>query len=349
MTGVDIPYDAWQEKNLPDYLFFNYRVIAADGKQLKESRDLASLQTSLNDFVDESPPSQQTHALEQDNVDASALDELPEQVEVKNHGIITNAYPALSVDDKQVNLRIFYSADEARASHFAGLRQLFINALSQPLRHIKSGMKNIQLLCAQYAPVGSCEHMKSQLIHRVIDQLFTHHLPRQQSEFQHLLDLHRSDISPLLDQLLSQLGEILKIYHSLQKQLKRPPLAWLDAMADIQDQLNHLLHRDFILSTEREHFDNLARYLRGIEKRLQKIQDNPQRDRTARLEISHLWDEYKKRAEVLRKNNRHSNQLEAYRWMLEEYRISLFAQEIKTRYPVSAKRLKKAWNEISDA
>jgi len=152
--------------------------------------------------------------------------------------------------------------------------------------------------------------MKTQLIQRVIDQLFTHHLPRKQSEFHYLLDLHRSDISPLLDQLLDQLGEILKIYHALQKQLKRPPLAWLDAMADIQDQLNHLLHRNFILDTEQEHFDNLARYLRAIEKRLQKIQDNPQRDRSARLEISHLWEEYKKRALALRKNNRHSAQLD---------------------------------------
>jgi len=349
MTGVEIPYDAWQENNLADYLFFNYRVIAANGELLRESRDLASLQTSLADFVDESPPSHQAHALEQDNVDASALDPLPGHIEVNNHGIITKAYPALSVADKQVNIRIYYSADEAAAAHFAGLRQLFINALSQPLRHIKSSMKNIQLLCAQYAPIGSCDHMKTQLLQRVIDQLFTHHLPRQQSEFQYLLDLHRSNISPLLDQLLDQLGEILKIYHALQKQLKRPPLAWLDAMADIQDQLNHLLHRDFILETEQEHFDSLARYLRAIEKRLQKIQDNPQRDRSARLEISHLWEEYKKRAALLRRNNRHSPQLEAYRWMLEEYRVSLFAQEIKTRYPVSGKRLKKVWNEISDA
>ena len=349
MTGVEIPYDAWQEKNLPDYLFFNIRVIAADGTQLRQSRDLASLQQSLTDFVDESPVSHQAHSLEQDNVDASALDQLPDHIEVNNHGIITKAFPALSVADKQVNIRIYYSADEAAAAHFAGLRQLFINVLSQPLRHIKSGMKNIQLLCAQYAPIGSCEQMKTQLIQRVIDQLFTHHLPRQQSEFQTLLDLHRSDVSPLMDQLLGQLADILAVYHALQKQLKRPPLAWLDAMADIQDQLNHLLHRDFILNTEQEHFDNLTRYLQAIEKRLQKIQDNPQRDRSARLEICHLWEEYKKRADMLCRNNRHSIQLEAYRWMLEEYRISLFAQEIKTRYPVSVKRLKKAWNEINDA
>lgn len=131
--------------------------------------------------------------------------------------------------------------------------------------------------------------------------------------------------------------------------MKNPPLYWLDAMTDIQDQLQHLLHKNFVLNTKNEQMDDLPRYLKAIEKRLEKIQGNPERDRKARLEISALWSEYKKRADLLIKNNHYSEQLEEYRWLIEEYRISLFAQEIKTRTPVSAKRLKKIWNDISDA
>ena len=149
--------------------------------------------------------------------------------------------------------------------------------------------------------------------------------------------------------LLKQLTDILDLYQKLQKQLKRPPIHWLDAMTDIQDQLNHLLHKNFVLDTRQEHFKNITRYLKAIQKRLDKIQSNPDRDRKSRIEISTLWNDYKKRADKLEKLQRHSEQLEEYRWMLEEYRISLFAQEIKTLIPVSAKRLKKAWNDIQDA
>lgn len=184
---------------------------------------------------------------------------------------------------------------------------------------------------------------------RMIDDVFCVHQPDSSAHFQQLLDTYRGDMEDRLTQIVKQVKKILSIYHSLQKQLKNPPLHWLDAMADIQDQLNHLLHRDFIVDTEATYFEQLPRYLMAIEKRLQKIQDNPDRDRKARLEVSVFWDDYKKRAEQLRKNRQNSSQLDAFRWLIEEYRISLFAQELKTRVPVSAKRLKKAWNEISDA
>ena len=109
------------------------------------------------------------------------------------------------------------------------------------------------------------------------------------------------------------------------------------------------MHKQFVAETDQINLDNYTRYLRAIDMRLEKIQSNPQRDRKARVEISDLWSAYKKRAENLEKNNQYSAELNNYRWLLEEYRISLFAQEIKTLVPVSAKRLKKTWNEITDA
>lgn len=349
MSGIEIPYDAWQAQNLPEYLFMNYRVLASDGKILDESRDLAALQQKYSEYADTGQASSAGHEIEQDNVDASILDSLPEFIDIDNHGIVIRAYPVLVPDGQQVNVRLSHAIDEARELHHSGLRQLFINALSQQVRFLKSSMKDIQSLCIQYAPVGNCEQLKRQVIERIIDSLFTRHHPTSALAFQQLLDQHRADMDQALNTLLSRLKDILGIFHSLQKQLKNPPLHWLDAMTDIQDQLNHLLERDFISRIDDEHFHELPRYLRGIEKRLEKIQNNPDRDRKARLEMTSLWSDYKKRAALLEKNRRVSPQLEEYRWLLEEYRISLFAQEIKTRVPVSAKRLKKAWADISDA
>lgn len=349
ITGTEIPYDAWQETKLADYLFFNFRVISADGKTLEQGRNLTKLQGVFSDFKDSSQPTQSTqNSIEQDDVDCSILDSLPADIEINNNGIIIKAYPALVTAGKKVNVRIINSLFEAQKTHHEGMRLLFINALSQQIKHAKSTLAKQQNLCAKYLSIGNCEQLKSQILFRIVDNLFTQHMPDNEKKFKQLLD-NRQNIDGELTQFIRQLSGILDFHHQLKKKLKNPPLSWLDAMTDIQEQLNNLMHPDFILHTQQGHLDNYTRYLRAIEKRLEKLQGNPERDRKSRIEISTLWDEYKKRAAALQKTHQHSEQLEQYRWLLEEYRISLFAQEIKTLSPISAKRLKKVWNEITDA
>ena len=348
ITGTEIPYDAWQESKLADYLHFNYRVISSDGNTLKQSRDINQLQQEFSSFTDSSEVKPQTNNIEKDNVTSSDLDKLSDDIEINNNGIIIKAYPVLVAHKKQINIRVINSAKEAKKKHFEGLRQLFINALPQPVKHIKTSLSKQQNLCAKYLPIGNCEQLRLQITYRIIDELFTRHLPRTEQEFIQILD-NRKNIDDLLSQVIQQLMEILNIYHQLKKRLKNPPINWLDALTDIQGQLNNLLHCDFVLQTPQENLKNFTRYLNAIDKRLDKIQANSERDRKARIEISSLWEEYKKRSDTLLKSNQNSVQLNEYRWLLEEYRISLFAQEIKTLSPISAKRLKKAWNEISDA
>jgi len=348
ITGTEIPYDAWQEDKLADYLSFNFRVISAEGKTLDQDRNLSQLQQKYSLYKDTSQPEVKVNNVEKDNINCSSLNDLEDEIEVNNNGIIIKAYPVLVVDKKQVNIRIINSETEARKKHFEGLRQLFINALSQPVKHIKSSLSKEQKLCAQYLPIGSCEQLKLQITYRIIDELFTRHLPKTENDFNHILE-NRQNIDDLLNDLTQQLTSILELYNQIRKRLKNPPLNWLDALTDIQDQLNNLLHNDFVLKTTDENLRNYTRFLKAIDKRLDKIQSNPERDRKGRIEITTLWQDYKKRSDSLLKNNQHSVQLDAYRWLLEEYRISLFAQEIKTLSPVSAKRLKKIWNEITDA
>ncbi|MCW8935874.1 MAG: ATP-dependent RNA helicase HrpA [Gammaproteobacteria bacterium] len=348
ITGTEIPYDAWQENKLADYLRFNYRVISSDGKTLKQSRNLSQLQQEFSSYTDTSQSKLQDNNVEKENVNSSDLDKLTDDIEINNNGIIIKAYPVLVSNKKQIDIRIINSEKEAQKKHFEGLRQLFINALPQAVKHIKASLSKQQNLCARYLPIGNCEQLKLQITYRIIDELFTRHLPKTEKDFNQILD-NRKDIDDLLNKTIQQLVAILDIYHQLRKRLKNPPINWLDALTDIQGQLSNLLHSDFVLQTPQENLNNFTRYLSAIDKRLDKIQTNPERDRKARIEISSFWQEYKKRSDSLLKNNQYSEQLNSYRWLLEEYRISLFAQEIKTLCPISAKRLKKAWNEISDA
>lgn len=348
ITGTEIPYDAWQEERLAEYLLFNYRVISADGNTLKQSRDLTLLKKEFSEFKDNSQPKKQHNNIEKTDVDYTVLDTLSDSIEVNNHGITLKAHPTLVAKGKQVNIEIINSKFESRQKHYAGLRQLFINALSQQIKNLKSNLAKQQNLCVKFISIGNCDHLKSQVTFRIIDDLFTQHLPTSKAEFEQLLQ-NRQYIDEKLQSFTLQLSHVLDTYHQLKKRLKNPPLNWLDAMSDIQDQLNNLLHKNFILETHNDNLNNFSRYLNAIDKRLDKIQDNPERDRKARIEISTLWEDYKKRAIALEKNHQHSEQLEQYRWLLEEYRISLFAQEIKTLAPISTKRLKKIWNDISDA
>jgi len=170
---------------------------------------------------------------------------------------------------------------------------------------------------------------------------------QSEDEFNVKLETGRGESHETAKQWSVLLTDILDGYRAIKKLTKNPALSQLDTVSDIQGQLNHLFPKNFITSIEREWLQQYPRYLTAITKRFDKSKTNAVRDRQSRLEFSKLWDAYIKRQESLLKQHIESEQLKHYRWMLEEYRVSLFAQELKTRFPVSAKRLKSFWNELS--
>lgn len=129
--------------------------------------------------------------------------------------------------------------------------------------------------------------------------------------------------------------------------MKKSSLSQLDTVTDIQVQINYLLPKDFINIIDPQWLREYPRYLTAINKRFEKSKTNATRDRQLRIDFSRLWDDYIKRQAILEKQHIDSPELDKYRWMLEEYRVSLFAQELKTKFPVSEKRLKKFWQDLS--
>ncbi len=350
MTGIDIPYDAWRTELLDSHLLMNFRVIDNREIILAEHRNLQLLKERFANEASQQLTTEPTnHAIEQDDVNASILDNIPQQVDINIQGVQMKAWPALSKEGQKVALRIFTSQADAQQHHHQGLRQLYRNALTEQLRHLKSNLPGIQQLCLQYTSIGNCDDLKQEILTYLLDQLFTLQTVNNEAEFNTVLNTGRSQIFDKARDLCLLLSETLGIYQSLRKSLKNPPLIWLDAINDIQEQLNQLLHPHFLLSTDPQWLTHYPRYLRAIQKRLDKLQDNPQRDRQNRLAVQALWNNYKQRAQHAEKQHIHSAQLDYYRWMLEEYRISLFAQELKTLFPVSEKRLKEYWNKIDDA
>ncbi|HEX5637765.1 MAG TPA: DUF3418 domain-containing protein, partial [Gammaproteobacteria bacterium] len=259
------------------------------------------------------------------------------------------AYPALCVNEKQVCIKLFNSQADARQHHHAGLRQLFMNALPEQIRHTQSKLPDIDKLCLQYASLGACNSLKQDIIIACIEKLFMQQPIHSTADFNTILQQGRGRLFETASELCKLLARILDEYQPLRKLLNKPPLHWLDSLNDIQQQLQALLPTGFLLTTPREWLEHYPRYLKAIHKRLEKINDNPARERSLRLEVSALHHAWQQRQEQLTKQHLQSAKLEHYRWLLEEYRVSLFAQELKTIVPVSAKRLKEYWNSIDDA
>jgi ATP-dependent helicase HrpA len=179
--------------------------------------------------------------------------------------------------------------------------------------------------------------------------VFLYERIKSAAEFEQRLQQGRSRLHAKAEQWSRLLTTILDEYRAIKKQMKNPAMMQLDMVNDMQQQLNHLFPKRFITDIEKQWLQQYPRYLAGINKRFEKSRTDITRDRQLRLEFSKLWDEYLKRSESLKQQHIVSEQLDRYRWMPEEYRVSLFAQELKTRFPVSEKRLKKYWNELSDA
>ncbi|MFC1589713.1 ATP-dependent RNA helicase HrpA [Pseudomonadota bacterium] len=360
MTGIEIPYDAWRLEQIDDHLLMNFRIINAKGQILRETRDLteAKEQTPEQSLGDVSPAisltstgssEQETkHELEQDEVGAEAIDLLDQVVDIEQHGVKIKAYPALVKRGKKVDLKLLNSKQQAEEETAAGLIQLFINALPEQIKHLKKSLPDIQSLCLKYVDFGGCEEMKQDIIDTTIVQCFVQQPVKSSDNFETALETGRSELINVASEWCQLLSEILNQYKVIKKSLKNPPLSMLDIVTDIQNQLAHLFPDHFLTKIDKQWLKHYSRYLNAIQKRLEKAKGDIARDRQHRLQISGLWEAYLKRHNTLEKQHLVSEQLEHYRWMLEEYRVSLFAQELKTLFPVSEKRLKAYWNEISD-
>jgi len=349
ITGTDIPYDAWRPELLDSHLFMNFRILDDNGSIIKEGRDLPSLKDNMAQSCEITLPEPQHHSIEQDQVGPEILNNLPDTVEKIIHGVKIKAYPALTATGKQISLRVYDSLEQALNAHHQGLRQLFINALSDQVKYLRNNLPDINKLCLHYSEFGTCEDLKTDIINTCIDALFTTHDISSSETFISTVEAGKPKLFDYGTSLCILLDEILINYKSIKKSLKSPPIDWLDTITDIKNQVDALLFPGFLSTTNLQWLKQYPRYLLAISKRLEKFRTNPGKDREHRLTVKSLWDSYLERNNRIKKQHTSSEQLDHYRWMLEEYRVSLFAQELKTLFPISEKRLKKYWNDITDA
>jgi ATP-dependent helicase HrpA len=349
MTGASIPTDAWDDVDFPAHLRMNFRVVDADGAFLDEDRDLIALQRRLSEHASQSFDTAAGSNHERSGLKLWQVGELPDYVSFEQGGVTLYGYPALVDEGASVALRLMDSVAAAEVAHHAGVRRLLMLALPDQAKEIRNKRPGLDRLTLLYGGVGSGDELRDDLQAAVFNRVFLHTtVPRDARAFEQLRDAHRHELIPTADELIATLTGILEHHHELRKRLNESgPLAEMAARQDIEAQLGGLVYPGFITATPAERLSELPRYLDAVQRRLDRLSRDPSRDESLRRQVRRWADAWEERCARHERKGIRDPELASFRWLLEEYRVSLFAQELGTREKVSEKRLAQAWQRVS--
>lgn len=349
-AGIRIPPDSFKVDALPPYLRMNFRVIDAAGKQIAMGRDLAQLRGDLQVEVRDSFANSPRSPLDRDGLTHWDFGDLQERVPVQRHGMTLWGYPALIDRGSSAAIRLLESDESARQATRAGSRRLFMIQLQKEIEYLSRHIPNIEQMCLNYATVGSCEDLRKDLLSAIVDRaLFFDGEPvLKQAEFIRRATDGWRRLTNTATEVSDLAGQVLGEYQSISRELARafPPLMQA-AARDMREQMAYLVYKGFLTHTPNEWLCHIPRYLKGIALRLRKLANaGLTRDSQAMDQVAPLWENYKIRSQEFRRAGKYDAALLQFRWMLEELRISLFAQELKTAFPVSLQRLERIWEQV---
>ncbi|MGC4775938.1 ATP-dependent RNA helicase HrpA [Micromonospora chalcea] len=347
MTGVTVPPDAWDPGKLPPHLRVTFRVLGEDDKPVAEGKDLPALQRELRQEV------RQVVAAAAPDVARSGLTEwsigaLPRTIEQVRAGFAVTAYPALVDEGATVGVKVFDSAAEQEAAHWAGTRRLLRLTLPSPAKFLQGRLSNEAKLALSRNPHGSVPELIEDAAGAAIDKLIGDAGgPAWDAEgFAALRDKVRADLVDTVVEVMDRVRRVLAAAYTVEQRLGATRnLAVVAALADIRAQLTGLVHKGFITETGYARLPDLLRYLTAIERRLDRLPGNPQRDKQQQDRIAVVQKEYQDMLAALPPPRRATPAARQIRWMIEELRVNVFAQALGTPYPVSEQRIYRAMDD----
>ena len=279
-----------------------------------------------------------------ENLTAWTFDELPELLEVQQGKQTLIGYPALVDKQTYCHIEVFDDPDEAARIHHLGLRRLFALQMKEQVKFLEKNIPNLQQMGMQFMSLGSQEELREQIVTTALDRAFMQTpLPKNSGEFNKRRDEGKARLNLLANEIARLAGLILAEYYSLPKKLQGLK-AHAQAAADMQQQLQNLVTKRFIAEVDFTQLAHYPRYLKAITVRMDKLRADPTRDAKLLAEWNSVAQPWQR---TPRKSGADADpKLIEFRWLLEELRVSLFAQELKTPMPVSVKRLQKVWESL---
>lgn len=349
MTGVDVPPEQWDVVNLEDHYRMNIKVVDGDGTLVARGRDLRALQADLAEhasrtFFAAGPESE----WERDGVTRWDFGDLPESIAFTQDGIRIQGYPAVMDERRFVALRVLDSPERAQAASRAGIRRLYMLALSEQARYLRQKLPAMHNMALLYRGLGNTDQLGHDLVASTFDRQFIgEELPRTEKAFSERLERGRAHVVVEGERFAGRIARVLEHYQTVRKALTKPRgLEGIDSFRDMGEHLEALVYPGFMEHTPPALLDHLPRYLEGLVYRVQKHTADLRRDAQRTRQVRPWWEDYLKRSERNRREGIDDPALLIFRQMLEEYRISLFAQPLGTIMPVSDKRLKEQWKRL---
>ncbi len=368
-TTVVIKTSDFKLETLRAHHFMNFKIIDEHGRQLDMGRNLSALQAELgtqareqfqkiaeqavpvesavgsNAAVNTKPAQSRSAAgpANFQNLTTWSFDALPELLEIQQGKQTLIGFPALVDRVTHCDLEVFDDPNEAATFHKNGLQRLFSLQLKEQLKYLEKNVAGLQQMGMQFMALGSQEELRDQIIQagltRACMQL---PLPTNSNEFNQRRDEGKARLNLLVNEIARLIGQILGEYQTLPKKLQALK-AHKAAQADMQSQLQSLIHKWFVVETDHGQLAHFPRYLKAVLVRLDKLRTDPTRDTRLMSE----WQQAATPWQRALKSGAHGDpKMQEFRWMLEELRVSLFAQELKTPMPVSVKRLQKVWESM---
>ncbi|MBC7716864.1 MAG: DUF3418 domain-containing protein, partial [Pseudorhodobacter sp.] len=377
-TQVDVKRGDFKLEQLPPHLFMNFRVIDEHGRQLGTGRNVAALKAELGGkarsafqalaqlkpqlpvsapavpttgkAVAPAPAKAAAQAAQVVSVAAKphtdwTFGELPELMEIRKGSQTLVGFPALIDCGAHVVVEVFDEPAVASAKHRAGLRRLVALQIRDALKYLEKNIPDLQKMSVYFMPIGTADELRDQIIDVALDRAFLMDpLPTDAASFKRRIDDGRGRLTLIANEIARSALNILVEYAAASRKLKDARQT-KDVADDVQAQLTRLMPKRFVMLTPWAPLAHLPRYLKGITLRLDKLRADPARDALRMTELRLIEQRYLRL--LADRKGVVDARLDEFRWLIEELRVSFFAQELRTPQPVSVKRLEKAWSQFS--
>ncbi|KAB2346849.1 ATP-dependent RNA helicase HrpA [Actinomadura rudentiformis] len=351
MSSVPIARESWDLSRLPAHLHLTFRVVDDRKRTLAEDRDLDALKRKLKGKVRGTlSKAASAGGLERAGLREWTIGELPRTYERRQAGYEVKAYPALTDEGDSVAVRMYETEAEQRRAMWRGTRRLVLVNAPSPVKLIQGRLSNQGKLALSHNPHGSVAALFDDCVTAATDRLIAEAGgPAWDEEaFTRLYDHVRAELHDATAAIVAQVERILAESHEIDRRLRgTTSLTLVPSLTDIRDRLGKLIHPGFVTETGWHRLADLPRYLRALQIRLDKLPENPNRDRQLSHQVAVLEQEYEQTLQRLHPARRDEEAARQIRWMLEELRVSLFAVQLGTRYPVSDKRIRKAMAQLT--
>ena len=349
MTGVTVEAEHWNWEQIPSHLKMTFRVVDENGKKIAESMDLDELKFSLKDRVQESISAVADDGIEQSGLHIWSFAELPQCYEQKQRGFSVKAFPAIVDEKDAVGIKLFETEFEQAVAMQQGLRRLLLLNVPSPIKYLHEKLPNKAKLGLYFTPFGRVLDLIDDCIACAVDKLIADFggFVWNQEDFDKLRDFVRENVNEVTVDIAQKVEQILTLTHQLNQRLKgKMDFTMAFALSDMKSQISGLIYQGFVQKSGYARLPDLLRYLQAIDKRMDKLAQDVNRDRAAMLRVEQVQQAYQQLLAKLPKSKPISDEVAEIRYMIEELRVSLFAQQLGTKYQVSDKRVLNAISEF---